>query len=358
MRAAILHEVGRDLEIADDVLLRPIRDGEVRVRLAASGVCHSDVSFANGTLGAALPAALGHEGAGIVEEVGAGVSSVSPGDHVILAWVPPCGSCRLCLGGQPYLCTSGRAKASGPTPLSRGGTAVHSALGVGSFAEATIVPAHAAIRIAPDVPFDIASLVGCGVMTGIGAAVNTAKVVPGSSVLVIGCGGVGLNVVQGARLCGAGEIVAVDRVAAKREAALVFGATEAVDEAGMADAIDATAGGLGFDYVFEVVGRSTTIRAAWDATRRGGTTVIVGAGSVRDEVAFSAGELFGSGRSLLGCVYGSADVRTDFQRVLRLWRSGRIDLESLVSRRIALDDVNDAFAAMEAGEVLRSVICY
>jgi S-(hydroxymethyl)glutathione dehydrogenase/alcohol dehydrogenase len=358
MRAAVLYEVGKPLEVLDDISIRAPGAGEVRVRLAASGVCHSDVSFANGTLGATLPAALGHEGAGVVEEVGGGVTALAEGDHVILSWVPPCGECITCLGGQPFLCTAGRAGRGAGPALSRGGDPVQSALGVGSFGEQTVVPAAAAIRIPKDVPFDVASLVGCGVMTGVGAAINTARIRPGSSVLVIGCGGVGINVIQGAQVCGAASIVAMDRIAGKRDAALDFGATEVVADTQLADAVARTPGGLGFDYAFEAVGRSETIRAAWDATRRGGTTVVVGAGSARDTVAFTAGELFGSSKRLLGCVYGSADVRVDFARVLSLWRAGRLDLDGLVSRRIDLAEVNEAFSAMQMGDVLRSVICY
>jgi S-(hydroxymethyl)glutathione dehydrogenase / alcohol dehydrogenase len=212
------------------------------------------------------------------------------------------------------------------------------------------------VPIDRSVPFDVAALVGCGVMTGVGAAINTAKVAPGSTVAVIGCGGVGINVIQGARLAGAAIIAAVDRMPGKLEMATRFGATHQVRDDALGDAVADLTGGAGFDYVFEVVGRSSTIRLAWDATRRGGTTVVVGAGSRTDMVSFSAGELFSSEKKLLGCLYGSADVRTDFARLLRLWQAGRLDLTGLVSRRITLDEVNDAFTAMEAGEVVRSVI--
>ena len=211
------------------------------------------------------------------------------------------------------------------------------------------MPVQAVVPIDHDVPFDIAALVGCGVMTGVGAAINTARVPPGSTVAVLGCGGVGINVIQGARLAGASMIVAVDRVAAKLDLARQFGATHALLDADLLASASELTGGLGFDYVFEVIGRSPTIRLAWDATRRGGITVVVGAGSRSDTVAFSASELFAGERKLLGCVYGSADVRTDFARLLRLWRAGRLDLTGLVSRHITLDEVNDAFDAMEAG---------
>lgn len=357
MRAAVLSEVGKPLEIRDDLTLREPGPGEVAVALRASGVCHSDLSMQNGTLAAALPVVLGHEGAGEVLATGPETDGIAPGDHVILSWVPPCGRCSVCLGGQPQLCTAVRqARASVPPPLAGHDGPVAPCLGLGTFAEQALVPVQAVVPIDHDVPFDVAALVGCGVMTGVGAVINTARVKPGSTVAVIGCGGVGLNVIQGARLAGAAMIVAVDRLAGKLGLARQFGATHAVADSDFPAAVPELTGGQGFDYAFEVVGRSQTIRRAWDATRRGGVTVVVGAGSRSDTVTFSAGELFGSERKLLGCVYGSADVRTDFGRLLRLWRAGRLDLTGLVSRHIALDEVNDAFGAMDAGTVARSVI--
>jgi S-(hydroxymethyl)glutathione dehydrogenase / alcohol dehydrogenase len=358
MRGAVLTEVGKPLEIRADLELRDPGPGEVLVALRASGVCHSDLSLQNGTLTAAPPVVLGHEGAGEIIAAGPGVTDVAAGDHVILAWIPPCGSCALCLGGQPQLCTASRlARAGQVSPLRGADGPITLGLGIGTFGERTVVPRNAVVRIDPDIPFDVAALVGCGVMTGVGAVINTARVTPGSTVAVIGCGGVGINVIQGARLAGAAVIAAVDRMDGKLEMAARFGATHQVRDDALGDAVAGlTTDGAGFDYVFEVVGRSSTIRQAWDATRRGGTTVVVGAGSRTDMVSFSAGELFNSEKRLLGSLYGSADVRTDFARLLRLWQAGRLDLTGLVSRRIALDGVNDAFAAMEAGEVVRSVI--
>jgi S-(hydroxymethyl)glutathione dehydrogenase / alcohol dehydrogenase len=357
VRGAVLTGVGRRLVVRDDLRLRDPGPGEVRVALRASGVCHSDLSIQDGTLAGVVPAVLGHEGAGEVVEVGPGVTAVAPGDHVILVWIPPCGRCRFCLGAQPQLCTAGRlARAERPSALSADGAAVASALGVGTFAEQTVVPVESVVRIDAAVPFEVAALVGCGVMTGVGAVINTARLVPGSTAVVIGCGGVGINVVQGARLAGAATVLAVDRAPRKLETARRFGATHAVAPEELGAAVDELTGGDGFDYAFEVVGRSQTVRLAWDATRRGGTAVVVGAGSRTDMVSFSVGELFSGERRLLGCLYGSADVRTDFHRVLALWRAGRLDLTGLVSRRITLDGVDDAFAAMDGGEVVRSVI--
>jgi S-(hydroxymethyl)glutathione dehydrogenase/alcohol dehydrogenase len=238
------------------------------------------------------------------------------------------------------------------------GNPIFGMAGAGTFAEELIVPEAGAVKIAPDVPYDIASLVGCGVMTGVGAALNAAKVEPGSSVLVIGCGGVGISAIQGARICGAATIVAVDMVEQKLEWAKQFGATHAVTPADLPATLIGLTGGAGFDYAFEVVGRSDTIRLAYDSTRRGGTTVVVGVGRAEDMVSFSAFELFYNEKNLRGTYYGSANIRRDFPRLLDLWRSGQLDLEGMITRRLKIDDINDAFGAMQAGEVIRQVITF
>ncbi|GAA3574961.1 Zn-dependent alcohol dehydrogenase [Nonomuraea rosea] len=356
MRGVILRETGKPVEVSDELTLRRPGPGEVRVRLRAAGVCHSDLSMCEGRLPARLPLVPGHEGAGEVVELGPGVSGPPVGTHVILSWIPPCGTCYLCLGGQPNLCVSVRP--TGEPTLRLGGEPVNAALGVGCFAEETVVDARAAIPIPDDVPFDVAAVVGCAVLTGVGAVVNTARVRPGASVLVIGCGGVGINVIQGATLAAAAPVLAVDRVPDKLAAARRFGATHTATSDELDAAVKELTEGRGFDYAFEVVGRSETIRQAWNATRRGGTTVVVGAGSAEDMVSFSAAELFATERRLLGCLYGSGDVRTDTGRLLRLWRAGRLDLDGLISRRITLDDVGEAFTAMGSGDVIRSLITY
>jgi S-(hydroxymethyl)glutathione dehydrogenase/alcohol dehydrogenase len=237
-----------------------------------------------------------------------------------------------------------------------GGSPLFGYAGTGTFAEETVVAQEAAIPIDPEVPFDVASLIGCGVMTGVGAALNTAKVRPGSSVVVFGCGGVGISVIQGARIAGATEIVAVDLLPEKAELAQRFGATHGVTAQQLPGVSQEITDGEGFDYAFEVVGRPETIRQAWDNTRRGGTTVVVGAGRMDALVTFSAFELFYPEKKLLGCWYGSADVRTDFHRLLNFWRHGKLDLEGMITRRIDLSEVNEAFEACKRGEVIRSVI--
>lgn len=355
MLAAVLRETGDEaVDVADDVEVVATEAGFVRVAIRATGVCHTDVSAMNGTIPTATPCVLGHEGSGEVVEVGAGVDSVRVGDHVIVSWVPPCGTCPDCLRGQPNLCMTGFI--TGGPRFRIGDQPVFGMAGTGTFAEELVIPSAAAIRIPEDVPWDVASLIGCGVMTGVGAAINTAKVRPGSNVVVFGCGGVGISVIQGARIAGAAEIVAVDLVEGKRQNALRFGATHAVAPEGLADVSGPITQGAGFDYGFEVIGLGSTIRATFDAVRRGGSAIIVGAGRGEDTVEFNAFELFFSEKLLLGSMYGSADVRVDFNRLIRLWRTGRLDLEGMISKRIGLRDINQAFADMKSGDVIRTVI--
>jgi S-(hydroxymethyl)glutathione dehydrogenase/alcohol dehydrogenase len=359
MRAAVLREVGSEtVDIRDDVSVADPGPGEVLVRIHATGVCHSDLSALNGTIPQPCPAVLGHEGAGEVLAVGEGVTNVAPGAHVIVAWVPPCGQCADCLRGQANLCSVVAMQAMMSTRFAMDGTPVYGFAGTGTFAEQVVLPSQSVIPIPDDIPFEIASLVGCGVMTGVGAAINCAKVEPGSSVVVFGCGGVGISVIQGARVAGAAEIVAVDMVDSKLEDAKRFGATHAVKPEGLGAASAEVTGGLGFDYAFEAIGLPQTMRAAYDNARRGGTAVIVGVGSSEQTIEFNAFELFYMEKTLKGTIYGSADVRRDFHRMLRLWKAGRLDLEGMISRRIDLSQVNEAFEAMRRGEVIRQVITF
>lgn len=360
MRAALLRNIGDDeLEVRDDFEVGEPGPGEVTVEVHATGVCHSDLSVMNGTIPQPAPCVLGHEGAGVIGAVGEGVTSVAPGDHVIVAWSPPCSRCRFCVDRkQPHLCSEIQMVMGGQAHFSLDGSPVFGMAGTGTFAERLVVPHQAVVPIDHDIPFDVASLIGCGVTTGVGAALNTARITPGSSVVVFGCGGVGIACIQGARIAGAAEIVAVDLVDAKLEQALGFGATHAVKPDELDSVKRDLTGNDGFDYALEAIGNPNTMRAAYDAVRRGGTAVIVGVGKIEEMVTFSAFELFFSEKTLVGSYYGSADVRSDFHRLLRLWRSGRLDLEGMISRRVELDGINDAIHQLEAGQVIRQVVTF
>ena len=355
MKAAILWELNKPLDIRDDVTLTDLGPGDVHIKLVSSGVCHSDVSAQNGTIPSGTPCVLGHEGAGIVLEVGDAVTDVKPGDHAIIAFTPACRKCRACLRGQSNLCETMISMATSPHFVVDGKT-IPGFCGCGSFAEEMIVPENAVIPVDEEIPLGIVSLIGCGVTTGVGAAINTAQIKPGSSVAVIGCGGVGISAIQGARIAGAAEIVAVDTLDAKLDMAKKFGATHAVTPDALEGIKNEITGGEGFDYALECVGHPLTIRQAYDITRRGGTAVIVGVGRIEQQVQFSAFELFYAEKNLKGSMYGSANVRVDFPRLLRLWKYGKLDLEGMISRRMPVDEVNEAFRAMQDGEVIRSVL--
>jgi S-(hydroxymethyl)glutathione dehydrogenase/alcohol dehydrogenase len=360
MKAAVLNQIGdTKLELRDDVSTADVGPREIRIRVKATGVCHSDLSAMDGTLPALAPGIIGHEGAGVVTEIGSLVDTLAVGDHVIVTFVPPCGSCPNCLRGQPHLCAI-HAIAAFTTPRFRvGDTPVFGYAGLGTFAEELVIPADGAVKIAEDIPFEIAALVACGVMTGVGAVINTAKVEPGSTVVVIGCGGVGVSVIQGARLAGAAQIIAVDPVLDKHGTARHFGATHATTPDGLAALNAELAGSMGFDYAFDVVGIPATIRSAWDNARRGGTVVVVGAGRADAMVEFSAQELFLHDKRLLGSFYGGATVRRDYLRLLGLWREGRLDLAGMISKRITLDEINDGLDALRGpGTLIRQIVTF
>ena len=358
MLAAILMETPtEELMVADDVTLRDLAPGDVKVKIAHSGVCHSDLSAMNGTIPQTPPAVLGHVGAGVVTDIGDGVTPVAPGAHVIIAFSPPCGTCPYCTGrGQPNLCIDGFFAMSANPQFRRGDTVVGAMTGCGTFAEETIVPGIAAVKIDDDVPLDVAALVGCGVTTGVGAALNTAGITPGSSVLVIGAGGVGVAAIQGARIAGAAVIVAVDLHEGKLDRAKAFGATHGVLPDDLPAALAEITAGEGFDFTLECIGMPTTMRQAFDMTRRGGTSCIVGVGRMDETFELSAFEMFFSEKTLVGSMYGGADVRTDFNRFLRLYKAGRLDLEGMISRRIHIDEVNDAMACIGDADIIRQVI--
>ncbi|MER7175965.1 Zn-dependent alcohol dehydrogenase [Streptomyces mesophilus] len=356
MRAAVLHEIGQDkLEVLDDFETTGFGPGKVKIRVRATGLCHSDLSAMSGVLPQPGPFVPGHEGAGEILEVGEGVTHVKPGDRVLVCWLPACEICPACKRGQKQLCLAGFMNAGIPNYKRPSGD-VFGFAGTGTFAEETVVDARCAVPIPDDVPFDIAALIGCGVTTGLGAAINTADVAAGSSVAVIGCGGVGISAIQGAKLKGAAEIVAVDPVASRREAALKFGATKAISPEELDDAKQNITGGEGFDYVFEVVGKSATARKAYETTRRGGSLIVVGAGALDDYLQFNMFELFFDEKKILPSMYGGGDVLTSYERAIALWRAGRIDLEGLITHRVPLSEINEAIEQMRTGVALRTCI--
>ncbi|QLL05373.1 Zn-dependent alcohol dehydrogenase [Mycobacterium vicinigordonae] len=357
-RAAVLRAIGKPLDL-ENIELEPIAADQVRVRIAASGVCHSDLSQATGALPAGTPCVLGHEGAGVVEDVGSEVHHVQRGDHVVIAWTAACGRCWFCQRGEVHLCQNSVADSySMPYAKDRDGTALYTSVGVSSFATATNCLGRAVVPIPSDVPLEIAALIGCGVATGAGAAFNTAPVEHGASVAVMGLGGVGLASLMAAGVRGAAQIIAVDPAAARRELAASLGATDLIDPADgdVAKQVRAVTGRRGADIVFEAVGRSATIDAAVRATRRGGTTCVVGAAMPGDDVSLSAFHLFMDAKTLVGCQYGSVVPTRDFPLLLDLWRAGRLPLERLISRRVPLDNVNEAFDDLAAGRGIRTVI--
>ncbi len=355
MKAAIMHGFNRELTIEGIELGGP-RAGEVLVNLKASGVCHSDWHALKGDWGDyGLPLVLGHEGAGVVQEVGAGVTAVKPDDHVILAWRTNCGICEMCQHGWPNLCT---APPSTGQRGSVGGEPLHRFTDTGTFATHTVVPESAPVVMPKEIPFAQAALIGCGVMTGYGAAVNTARVRAGSTVAVFGCGGVGLNCIQGARVAGAEMIIAVDLRDNKLELGRRFGATHTVNAADNdpVEAILELTGGEGVHYAFEAIGvASAPYSQSVRCTRRRGTTVWVGHAPLNTAVQFDARDLFFE-RTVIGSFYGSARTHVDFLRILALYREGKLMLDELVSRQLPLERVNDAFASLAEGDVARSVL--
>lgn len=367
MRVALVPGVGREhVEVRSDAGTKPMGRLDVRVRLKAAGVCHSDLSAMQGVLLNKAPFVLGHEGAGVVAEVGADVPVLAVGDHVTICWVPPCGHCAFCLGGEANLCTEvfipSARTANFTVPAieteTEPGTAtpVYGMCGTGTLADELVVPWQCAVRIPEDVPFDIAALLGCAVTTGVGAVFNTAEVRPGSSVAVIGCGGVGIAVIQGARIAGAAEILAIDPSPAKRDLVGRFGATRSAAPEDARTVMKELTGRRGFDYVFECVGRSALVRQAYDLTRRGGRVIVVGAGSRDDKVEFTMNELFYDNKRILPTMYGGGDVRIEYDRLIRLWRAGLLDLESMVTARLPLEKANEALDLLRSGEAIRTVI--
>lgn len=362
MRAAVLEAFEQPLVLTDVDLEEP-RAGEVLVRVAHCGVCHSDLGIIDGTLPAPVPTVLGHEAAGVVEAVGSGVTLLAPGDHVVLTATPPCGRCYFCQRGEFSICVQSLSLMTsthpdGGTRLSRGGELVFRGLGVAAFAEHVVTQETGAVKIPSDVPLDVACVLGCAVQTGVGAVINTAKVEEGASVLVMGLGGVGLSAVQGARLAGAAVIIASDPIAERREAALRFGATHVVDPT--SDdlfAVVQRATQVGVDYAFDVAGNVGLVDTGINATRMGGTTVMVGVPPLEQPFTLSSATLFAaSEKKLLGCLMGSSNSLRDIPRLVALWQAGRLDLDGLVTGRRPFAELNDAVDDLRAGLGIRTVV--
>lgn len=359
VRAAVLPAVGSPLEIAEIDLPDP-GPGQVRVRLAAAGVCHSDLSLTDGTMRLPVPAVLGHEGAGTVVAVGEGVKHLEPGDGVVLNWAPACGNCHACALGEVWLCANALAGAAEVhARRADDGTELHPGLNVAAFAEETVVHESCVLPAPDGVPLTDAALLGCAVLTGYGAVRHSARVRPGETVAVFGVGGVGLAALQSARVAGASKIVAVDVSPEKEELARGAGATHYVVASDTtAREIRALTGKQGVDVAVECVGRAVTIRTAWESTRRGGRTTVVGIGGKEQQVTFNALEIFHWGRTLSGCVYGNCDPARDLPVLAEHIRAGRIDLGALVTERIALEGIPAAFENMLAGKGGRALVVF
>lgn len=359
MKAAVFREINKPMEVENLDVSKP-GPREVLIRTAAAGVCHSDLHFFNGTYPGQLPMVLGHESAGIVEQVGSDVHYVKPGDHVITCLSVFCGHCEYCLTGHMSLCQEPETRrASDQEPrISQGGGIVQQFANLGSFAEHMLVHEHAVAKIREDMPMDRAALIGCGVTTGVGAVIHTARVEPGATVAVIGCGGVGLSCINGAAIAGASRIIAVDQVASKLELARKFGATDVVN-AGETDAIqavkDLTDGGV--HYSFEAIGLKVTAEQAFGMLRNGGTATVIGMIPPGDMVSLHGPEFLFE-KKIQGSFMGSNRFRVDMPRYVELYLQGKLHLDDMVSSHIKLEDLNDAMAQLETGEIARNVILF
>ncbi|MCU1569576.1 MAG: dehydrogenase [Naasia sp.] len=363
MKGVVFRSPGTPVELMD-VQLDPPKAGEVRVKIAAAGVCHSDLHVRRGEWAAASPLVMGHEGSGVVVELGDGVTSLAVGDHVVLSWVPPCGECRYCRSGHEARCQKVATVVAplgvlfdGTSRLSAAGEPLHHYLGVSSYAEEVVVPASGAIKVRDDAPLDLVALVGCAVATGVGAVLNTASVESGSTVVVIGCGGVGLNVVQGARLAGAARIVAVDVLPAKTALAVQFGATDRID-ASERDAVQALFELIpdGADYAFDAIGRTSTTEQAIQMLGLGGAAVIVGLPPTGARASFEPLVLAEADQRILGSNYGSVRPSIDIPALVDRYMDGQLLLDPLVSSRRPLAEAAAALDDLESGSALRTLL--
>jgi Zn-dependent alcohol dehydrogenase len=357
MKAAVCYAFGQPL-VVEEVDLEPPRAGEVNVRIAACGICHSDVHMIRGEWGGDLPLVAGHEGAGIVEAVGAGVTSVTPGDHVVVSLLRSCGRCAYCLTGAPYMCAGSFASDTEGRLRNQRGERLRHGFGTATFAEYAIVDQSQVVPVPSDLPLDCAALLACGVITGLGAVVNTAQIPVGSSVVVIGTGGVGLNAIQGAVLSGAATIIAVDRLDSKLQAARAFGATHTVnaDERDAADAVRELTSKRGAEYVFVTVGSTAAVAQGLRMIGKLGTLVIVGIPEQDATIPLTVDTMVFKGSRIIGSNMGSTRLSVDVPQLVKLYRQGRLKLDELITARYPLERINEAIESMERGEALRKVI--
>lgn len=364
MKAAVFEDVGKPIQIYDDIDIIDPRAGEVRVNVKFCSVCHSDLSVVDGVLPSFGHVVLGHEAAGVVESVGAGVTSLAVGDHVVLTPVPPCGSCYFCLRGDATLCANNTslhtfALSDGNTGLSRNGEVVYRGLGVAAFAEYVITPANGAVKISNDIPLELACLMGCAIQTGIGAVINTAEVETGATVVIMGLGGVGIAAVQGAKLAGAAVILASDPVAERRELAKSFGATHVIDPINedIHQCCLELTGNIGMDYAFETAGIAKLIETGLAITRPGGSTICVGAAPLDQGIEINPVTLFTTfEKKLSGCLMGSCNSLHEIPRLLSLWQTRQLKLDEMVTNRRPLEEINEAFDDLRAGRGIRTVL--
>lgn len=362
--AAVLHEMGSPMSVEEVEVLPPKR-GEVQVRMQAAGVCHSDLHVIKGDLPMPVPIIPGHEGSGIVEAVGEGVTELKEGDHVLPMWRMSCGRCEYCLSGRPALCDVGTAmRFTGLMPdgetrfRSSKGEPIRHYAGISSFAQLCTIPEPAVVKVPKEFSLEKGALISCGVITGFGAVFNTAQVKVGSTVAVFGCGGIGLNIVQSARIAGALRIIAVDRVPLKLEFAKKFGATDVIqaDEDDPVDAIMDLTNNLGVDYAFEAIGLPQPIEQAYDSTRKGGTCVVVGIAPKEARARINVNALVYAEKTLKGTIYGSMRPRIDLPRLIELNLAGKLELDGLLTKTYPLEEINTAYEELEQGVVARSLI--
>jgi Zn-dependent alcohol dehydrogenase len=364
VKAALLQTGGSPITIVNDVEIIDPRPGDVRVNIKYCGLCHSDLGFVSGKSPLMGPMIPGHEAAGIVESVGEGGSHLAPGDHVVLTPAPPCGHCYHCQREEFSLCVNAMSIMSGLLPdgssgILRGGEMLYRGCGLGALAEMVTLPANGAVKIDDDIPLDIACVIGCALQTGVGAVLNTAKMEQGATCIVLGLGGVGMAVLQGARIAGATTIIATDPVAERRELARSFGATHVFDPTtdDVAAAVMELTAGIGLDYAFESAGKAVLIEQAVQLTRSGGTTIMVGSPALEENLTIPNVVLMQAlEKKLCGCLLGSCNSLYEIPRLLRLWRGGQLDMAGMITARRPLNEVNEAFADLAAGKGIRTVI--